>query len=159
MPGTDAGQKPSEISEQGKPKTEFKPPASQPYQAPGPSFDETSDATEFGPTVKIKGEIEGGEDVVIKGRVEGMLNLKKNLVVDESGVVFAEIHAASVTIHGSVNGNIVADKKVEISAKGRVEGNIKAPKIQIHEGAHFKGNVEMVSGSIVEKISDKPTEE
>ena len=43
--------------------------------------------------------------------------------------------------------HIIAEQKVEILATGRLEGNIKAPKIVIAEGAHFKGNVDMSSGS------------
>jgi cytoskeletal protein CcmA (bactofilin family) len=116
--------------------------------ADGPS----SAGTEFGPTVKIDGEIEGDENVTINGRLEGMLNLKKDLVVGPSGHVIAEIHANAVIIHGSVNGNVVADTKVEITSNGKLDGNIKSPKIQIHEGAHFKGHVDMSSSPVMEKV-------
>jgi cytoskeletal protein CcmA (bactofilin family) len=136
-----------------------KMPPLKPYVV-NPPIRESSEGTgtEIGPNVKLSGEVEGDEDMVVNGRLEGLLNLKKNLVVGKTGVVVAEIHAASVTIHGEVNGNIVAMKKVEIAENGKLEGNIKSPKIQIHEGAHFKGNVDMSTAPILEKVPSSATE-
>jgi cytoskeletal protein CcmA (bactofilin family) len=137
-----------------------KMPPLKPYLSGSPVRESFEGAgTEIGQNVRLNGEVEGDEDMVVNGRLEGLLNLKKNLVVGKTGVVVAEIHAASVTIHGEVNGNIVAVKKVEIAENGKLEGNIKSPKIQIHEGAHFKGNVDMSTAPILEKVPSSATEE
>jgi cytoskeletal protein CcmA (bactofilin family) len=104
-------------------------------------------ATTFGPTLKVKGEVSGDEDVTIEGRLEGLLNLSRSLTVGKTGVVEADVRAQTVVIHGRVTGNVIAEHKVEIYPSGRLEGNIKSPKISIHEGAHFKGNVDMSAGA------------
>ena len=96
-------------------------------------------------SIRVKGELLGDEDVTIDGRVEGIVNLTRTLVVGKRGSVEADVRAANVVVHGSVVGNVVAEQKVEILATGHLEGNIKAPKIVIAEGAHFKGNVDMTS--------------
>ena len=104
-------------------------------------------ATSIDASITVKGEILGDEDVTVDGRVEGIVNLTRDLVVGKSGVVEADVRAAAVVIHGRVTGNIAAEQKVEILSSGRLEGNIKSPKIVIAEGAHFKGNVDMTGAS------------
>ena len=97
----------------------------------------------IGSQIRLNGDLSGDEDVEIQGRVEGTINLKKDLVVASAGNVEAKIHAKNVTIAGKVKGDVTADEKVELVASGSLEGNIRAPKIVISEGAHFRGSVDM----------------
>ena len=99
----------------------------------------------IGTQIKLTGDISGDEDVEIQGRVEGTINLKKNLVIATGGSVDAKIHAKNVTIAGKVKGDVTADERVELLASGSLEGNVRAPKIVISEGAHFRGSVDMSS--------------
>ena len=96
----------------------------------------------IGPQIRIQGELNGDEDLVVEGRVEGKINVSKSLRIGPSAQVNAEIKAQSVIVAGRVVGNVTAEK-VEIVATGYVEGNIRAPKIAIAEGAQFKGSVDM----------------
>lgn len=95
--------------------------------------------------IKIKGEIQGNDDLIIEGNVEGKIEIKAHLTVQTSGVVKAELFAKKITISGKVYGNIFAEENVEIQPSGFLEGNITSPKITIQEGAHFKGSVDMKS--------------
>jgi cytoskeletal protein CcmA (bactofilin family) len=99
--------------------------------------------TMIGPNTRVSGELSGDEDVVVDGRVEGTVRLKKQLTVGPAGEVHAEVFAKTVLIAGKVVGNVTAEEKVEIVATGSLEGNIRAAKIVIAEGAHFKGTVDM----------------
>ena len=99
----------------------------------------------IGSQIKLTGDISGDEDVEIHGRVEGTINLKKNLVVASGGSVDAKIHAKNVTISGKVKGDVSADERVELLPSGSLEGNVRAPKIVISEGAHFRGSVDMTN--------------
>jgi cytoskeletal protein CcmA (bactofilin family) len=99
--------------------------------------------TIIGSSIVIDGEISGEEDLVIQGTVKGKILLKQNLLVENSGVVEADIQTANVTISGQVTGNIVASERVELRTDGRMVGDIKAPRILIADGATFKGNVDM----------------
>ena len=97
----------------------------------------------IGKGIVIKGELHGEEDLVIEGRVEGSIALKKHLIVETTGVVMADVQTENITIKGEMNGNMVASDKVEITAEARVIGDIKAPRVVIDDGARYRGNVEM----------------
>lgn len=97
----------------------------------------------IGKGIEIKGELKGEEDLVIEGRVEGNIALKKHLIVETSGVIVADVQTENITVRGEMNGNMVAGDKVEISATAKVIGDIKAPRIVIEDGARFRGNIEM----------------
>ena len=97
----------------------------------------------IGKGIVIKGELHGEEDLVIEGRVEGSIALRKHLIVETTGVVMADVQTENITIKGEMNGNMVASDKVEITAEARVIGDIKAPRVVIDDGARYRGNVEM----------------
>ena len=98
----------------------------------------------IGKAIRIKGELHGEEDLVIEGKVEGTIALKKNhLILERSAVITAHVEVQNVTIKGSMNGNTNASSKVEITADAKVIGDIKAPRVVMSEGAKFRGAVEM----------------
>lgn len=99
--------------------------------------------TIIGHTISIDGEVEGEENLVVQGHVQGRIVLKEHLAVDDTGRIQADIQTKSVTVNGQVTGNITASEKVEIKANGKMIGDIKAPRIIIEDGANFKGNVDM----------------
>lgn len=99
--------------------------------------------TTLGPTIEIEGEIEGNEDLVIQGKVEGNIISHKSLTVDGSGNVEATITTHSMTVSGRLSGNVEASERVEIRQEGKMIGDIKSPRIVIADGAKFKGNIEM----------------
>lgn len=98
----------------------------------------------IGKAIRIKGELHGEEDLVIEGKVEGTISLKKNhLTLERSAVITAHVEVENITIKGQMNGNTSASNRVEITADAKVVGDIKAPRIVMAEGARFKGAVEM----------------
>ena len=97
----------------------------------------------LGDTLLIKGELSSDDDVLIEGKVEGHVNVKKKVTVGKNGRINAEIRATDISILGQVEGNIFAKNKAEILASGRLSGNIHAKKVVLAEGAIFQGNVAM----------------
>jgi cytoskeletal protein CcmA (bactofilin family) len=98
----------------------------------------------IGPGIRIKGDVAGDEDLVIKGSVEGTIDLSANEVtISESGKVKADIKAKVVVISGQVTGDITGSEKVIISKSGNVRGNIIAPRMTLEDGAVFKGSIDM----------------
>jgi cytoskeletal protein CcmA (bactofilin family) len=55
----------------------------------------------------------------------------------------AESTSNSATIEGTLDGDIVARDTVRLAPGCNVTGNIRAPRINIEEGAQFKGNIDM----------------
>ena len=109
--------------------------------APEPSGHESAT---FGPLVVITGEIKGGEDLTIEGRVEGTIELKQNtLTIGVNATAKADIVAKDIVVLGKVDENVTVSSKVEIGPDGTVEGDIVSPAVSIAEGATFRGSIDM----------------
>jgi len=118
-------------------------PAASPNTAPAAGPAASRGTCVIGPKTVVKGELLGDEDVVVEGKVEGHVRLKRDLRVSPGGAVHATVDAQSIIVSGEVLGDCTATQRVEIQASGRLTGNIRAPKIVIAEGAVFKGNSDM----------------
>ncbi|MFQ5877664.1 MAG: polymer-forming cytoskeletal protein [Acidobacteriota bacterium] len=102
----------------------------------------------IGPSIRIKGELQGDEDLTIDGRVEGKIELREhNLMIGSNGKIKADLYAKTIVIAGEVSGNACAAERVEITPTGRLVGDIASPRITIADGAHFKGSVDMERGA------------
>jgi hypothetical protein len=60
-----------------------------------------------------------------------------------SGLVEGKIAARSIIVAGRVIGDLLAAERIELGSSCTMEGNITAPRIQIHDGATFDGQVLM----------------
>jgi cytoskeletal protein CcmA (bactofilin family) len=102
----------------------------------------------IGPSIQIKGELQGDEDLTIDGRVEGKIDLREhNLTIGPNGKIRADLYANTIIVAGDVTGNAFAAERVEIAPTGRLTGDITSPRITIADGAHFKGSVDMERAS------------
>ena len=131
------------------------PPASNPpLEKPMPepmarnplhAIPETARGTVIGPSVTLRGELAGDEDLVIEGQFDGTLRLGEHCVtIGAQGQVKAEIQATRVIVQGAVTGNITARERIEIRKTGRVLGDLMAAGIAIEDGAYFKGSIEIL---------------
>lgn len=114
---------------------------SSPKSAPAGNSGQT---TTIGSSIKLNGELNGDEDLLIQGQVEGNIYLKEhNLTIGEQGVIKANAFARTVTVRGQLTGDINGVEKVTITTTGKVRGNIVSPKVILEEGATFKGSIDM----------------
>ena len=97
----------------------------------------------IGAGIQIRGNLNGAEDLIVEGSVEGHVVLKNHLTVLESGQITADIATQSLEVHGKVSGNIEADDLVSLSSASNVVADIRAPRVVIEDGARFKGRIEM----------------
>ena len=101
----------------------------------------------IGKSITIKGDLNGNEDLVIEGKVEGKVELPDNqLTVGANGTVKAEVSAKSVVVIGRVTGNVRGTDRIEIQATGVVQGDVSAPKLVVAEGAVLNGSIQMTAG-------------
>ncbi len=96
----------------------------------------------IGQGITIRGNVSGTEPLVIEGLVEGTIALENHLTVDRAGRLVADLDVETLTVDGSLEGNVRA-QKVSIRAGASVAGTISAPRIVIDDGAVFKGNIDM----------------
>ena len=111
----------------------------------------------IGPGIHINGDINGDENLVVEGRVDGKIRLDAHQVdIGQSGRVNANITAKVIKIAGEVRGDITGTEKVIISRSGNVHGNIVAPRMTLEDGAIFKGSIDMDPGEPVVTKPAKP---
>ena len=98
----------------------------------------------IGADIRIKGEVTGGQDMLIEGRLEGRLSLTGcSVTVGKEGRVMADMSAAVIRIDGVVEGTLHGEGKILLSKTGRVKGKIVAPRVVLEEGSSIKGTVDM----------------
>jgi cytoskeletal protein CcmA (bactofilin family) len=110
--------------------------------------------TVIGEKTKVSGNLEGDEDLLVKGRVEGNIKLSKTLHVESGGIVVADVDVKDCVLAGVVVGDITASDSVHITNGGRMVGDIKAPRVIIVSGAAFRGRVDM--GDMESERSERP---
>ena len=100
-------------------------------------------STVIGSSILIDGEITGEEHLVVRGTVKGRIHVRDTLLIDDGAAVEATVDAASITIQGTLRGDVAASERAELRPSSTVVGDIRAPRILIADGASFKGNVDM----------------
>ncbi len=106
-------------------------------------MEERRKAALIGGSILVKGAVVSTEDLVIDGQVEGTIEVGNHgLTIGSKSLVVADLVAKSVTIAGSVKGNVMGNAKVEVKSTARVEGDVTAPKFAMEEGAVLIGKVD-----------------
>lgn len=100
----------------------------------------------IGPSITIKGDVTGDEDLMIQGRIEGSVNLSQhNVTIGNSGRVKAGVHGRLVVVEGEVEGDLLATEQIILRNTAKVEGSLSAPRVALEDGAVFRGGIEMDS--------------
>src|SRR3954454_19732743 len=97
--------------------------------------------------VSIKGSVTFSSELVIDGQVEGDITSDGKLIVGEHGKVVGDIQAGSVTIQGSVRGNILASERCALNPGASLQGDIEAPRFAVDETATFIGSATIKASS------------
>jgi cytoskeletal protein CcmA (bactofilin family) len=102
----------------------------------------------IGKSVEIRGEVKGSEDLIVDGHVEGTITLTESrLTIGPSAKVAADLVAKDVLIQGHVQGNVVANGRVELRSGCSVEGDIRALRLSVEDNAVFRGKVDLTQGA------------
>jgi cytoskeletal protein CcmA (bactofilin family) len=89
----------------------------------------------------IRGEIETDGAIRVDGRIEGREHRADIVIIGVTGVVVGSIEAREVIVAGTLDGDIVADGRVELQATARVRGDVRSRAMLLHEGASLAGQV------------------
>lgn len=129
------------------PQSETPSPGGQRSHAAEPKRD--GSAALIGPSITIKGDLSGEEDLLIQGRVEGKVDLKQNnITVGRNGHLKADLYGRIISIEGEVEGNLFGGEQVVLRQSGTVRGNITAPRVSLEDGSKFKGSIDMEPRSV-----------
>ena len=79
----------------------------------------------------------------MQGRVEGAIQISRDLHVAPGARVSASVDAAAVTVQGRVIGEVTAGDSLVVEAGAVLVGDVATPRLVVADGAHFKGRVQM----------------
>lgn len=98
----------------------------------------------IGPSITIKGDVSGDEDLIIQGKVDGTVTLHQhNVTVGQEGRVKADVTGKIVVVEGQVDGDLHGAEQVVLRRSARVTGNIASPRVSLEDGARFRGGIDM----------------
>ena len=99
--------------------------------------------TLLGSNLSVNGTVLGEDDVQLLGVHVGDFDLRGNLNVHQSAKIVGNVKASTISIGGTVKGNVSATKMMNIFQTADIKGDINTPVISIQEGAQFNGRINM----------------
>jgi cytoskeletal protein CcmA (bactofilin family) len=97
---------------------------------------------------------------MVQGKFKGTIDAAGALIVDKDAVVDADrIMVSSLTVYGTVIGNIHAVDKVDMMSGAKVQGDVIAARLRIADGVLFEGQCSMTSVDKEVEIFSRPIEE
>ena len=96
--------------------------------------------------VSIKGSVKFQNGLFIDGEVEGTIVSTGTLTIGEHARIRGEIRTKSVTVRGTVEGNIFVTERCELQAGCTLRGDIEAPRLMVDENATFLGSAKVAMG-------------
>ncbi len=93
--------------------------------------------------VEILGTVKTSGSIQVEGRIEGEIISQGDVVIGKSGSVKGNLHVKSITLAGTVQGNIQAKDRIELKSTARLLGDIKAKRLAVEDGVTFVGKSEV----------------
>ena len=112
-----------------------------------PGLPEAIDYSVIDEHTVIHGEITTQGTIRVDGRLEGQLHRADTLIVGRTGSIVGDVEAREVIVAGAVDGNILADVRVEIQPTGSVHGDVRASVMRLDEGGTVNGRVAIMAQS------------
>jgi cytoskeletal protein CcmA (bactofilin family) len=122
-------------------------PTPQPAAAPAPTSHSepprsaprpvTKGSSVIGADMTLEGNISGGGEIQIDGKIKGDIRVE-HVTVGDGGQVEGGIYAEAVEVRGKVTGSITA-KQVRLYGACHVDGDITHEQLAMETGAFFQG--------------------
>jgi cytoskeletal protein CcmA (bactofilin family) len=93
--------------------------------------------------VSIIGSVKFSDQLLIDGEVKGDIKSTGTLTIGEHASIHGEVRSKSVTVQGTVEGNIFATERCELQAGCTLRGDIEAPRLVVDENATFLGSAKV----------------
>ena len=119
-------------------------------------------------TGKVSRYIEA-KHLVLDGTIDGDISAEESIeVLNNANIHAISLKSKKITVHGQIQGTVIASDILEIGAKGFVEGQITVKNIKTEEGGRMVGTMstydekEQTSKTVTptpkkEKVATKPT--
>jgi cytoskeletal protein CcmA (bactofilin family) len=93
--------------------------------------------------VSIEGDLSFSNELLIDGKVNGKINATGTLIVGKNARVRGEVRVKSVTIQGTIEGNVFASERCVLESGATLRGDIDSPRLALDENASFLGRAKV----------------
>jgi len=107
--------------------------------------EETGSKLTVGPNIKVKGEIEDCDTLVVEGKVQATINCRV-VQIAERGAFKGSAEIDLAEIRGEFDGDLTVRQKLVIYSSGKVTGKIRYGKLVIEEGGQLAGDLQVGGG-------------
>jgi cytoskeletal protein CcmA (bactofilin family) len=101
--------------------------------------------TLIGQSIEITGNLKFSGGLHLDGKIVGDVLAEEGsdsvLVISDKGRIVGDVSVSYAVINGSVEGNVYASEKLELSAKARIKGNVHYNILEMASGAAVNGNM------------------
>ncbi len=102
----------------------------------------------IGKGVKFNGTLIYDGTIRVDGTMEGELRTAGSLWVGEGAVIAAQVNAGRIISKGTITGDVVAKKSVQLRAPAALNGSITTPSLAMEAGVLFNGTVAMAAQNV-----------
>ena len=106
-------------------------------------------------STKVVGTIAGQGAYVFCGSVEGDCDIDGPVTLAQGSHWRGTLKAVDIVVAGTVEGDVVAQQRVEISGSARITGSLSGNSIAVAEGAIIEGEIKVTSGADPTTFSEK----
>jgi len=106
--------------------------------------------------VEVTGTLKFTSELIFDGKLDGEIVSDGILTLGKNAHVKGEVRTKSVTVHGTVEGNISVTERCELKASSQLTGDLRATRIIIEEGATFVGKSEVTPGRTISRDTHAP---
>jgi cytoskeletal protein CcmA (bactofilin family) len=101
--------------------------------------------TLIGQSIELDGDLNFSGGLHLDGKINGNVSSEKGsnsvLVVSEQGQISGDVSVPYAVINGTINGNVYASEKLELSNKACITGNVHYNVLEMASGASVNGNM------------------
>jgi cytoskeletal protein CcmA (bactofilin family) len=116
------------------------PPARPPAREPGERR-----TLVVGRGISVQGTVQDAERLVVEGTVEASMIHAAELAIAPGGVFKGEVEVEEAEIAGTIDGTLTARGALVIRSSGRVLGTARCRRLQVEDGGHITGRMEMIT--------------
>jgi len=95
--------------------------------------------------VSIDGDLSFRDELLIDGKVNGKINATGALIVGKNARVRGEVRVKSVTVQGTIEGNVFASERCVLEPGATLRGDIESPRLALDENASFLGRAKITA--------------
>ena len=106
-------------------------------------------STVIGEDTIVEGKVVSKGTLQVDGTVKGEIIAENEVIIGQTGQIFASIKAKNVNISGKVHGNIVGTEKLTLQPSSEIKGDVQtaAGALVIESGAKLEGSCTMGSNA------------